>query len=419
MLSLPQYAFTAVSTLISHGYKAYPVGGCVRDALLRIPPHDCDVTTSALPEEILSVFAEYNCVKNGIAHGTVTVVIDGVPVEITTFRTDGTYTDCRHPDSVKFTSSLREDLSRRDFTVNAMAYDFSTEKVIDCFGGLQDLEQGVIRCVGNPDIRFQEDALRIVRALRFASVLGFSIGESTEWSLFKSKSLLQNVSAERLRDELVKLLCGKDAGDIVISYADMISEIIPEITEYTADTLLEFKHAAAYLNEHREMKEPKSSKIIRLALLFKNLSGNTVHSILRRLRFDNRTTAIVTVLVSEARGNIEASEISVKLCLNRLSTVRVMSEQELFRVIIQMRRACSNNSLAAELERIYKKITDECQCYKLSDMMINGEDLANIGYSGKAIGSMLSLLLSKVICGELENNREVLLDYASKAKILS
>ena len=227
-MDMPKNVDTAINLLQSAGFEAYAVGGCVRDSLLGKTPNDWDITTSAKPEDMKSVFADFHCIDTGIKHGTVTVVIDGEPLEITTFRLDGEYEDNRHPKSVTFTSNLGADLGRRDFTVNAMAYSKMTGTV-DLFDGQNDLKNKIIRCVGDPDRRFNEDALRILRALRFASALDFEIEEKTAQSLLKNRALLGNISEERIAKELLKLVCGKGAKRILTDFAPVLFEILPEL----------------------------------------------------------------------------------------------------------------------------------------------------------------------------------------------
>lgn len=227
-MDMPKNVDTAINLLQSAGFEAYAVGGCVRDSLLGKTPNDWDITTSAKPEDMKSVFADFHCIDTGIKHGTVTVVIDGEPLEITTFRLDGEYEDNRHPKSVTFTSNLGADLGRRDFTVNAMAYSKMTGTV-DLFGGQNDLKNGIIRCVGDPNRRFNEDALRTLRALRFASALDFEIEEKTAQSLLENRALLGNISEERIVKELLKLVCGKGAKRILTDFAPVLFEILPEL----------------------------------------------------------------------------------------------------------------------------------------------------------------------------------------------
>ena len=225
---LPSYVTKALDILNQHGYEAFIVGGAVRDMLLKKEAHDFDITTSALPYQTKDAFQNFKTIETGFEHGTVTVLIDGFPLEITTYRVDGSYTDARHPDSVHFTASLKEDAARRDFTVNAMSYH-PTEGIKDFFGGENDLKQGLIRAVGDPYRRFSEDALRILRAMRFASVLDFKIEEKTAIAMQERKNGLLKISAERIREELIKLICGKAARRILTEHKDVLAVIIPEI----------------------------------------------------------------------------------------------------------------------------------------------------------------------------------------------
>lgn len=218
-----------IRQLNNQGYEAFIVGGCVRDYLLGLTPHDTDICTNALPEQTKKCFEAYHTFDTGIKHGTISVVCGDEVYEITTYRIDGDYSDNRHPDSVSFTRNINEDLQRRDFTVNAMAYN-AEYGLVDPYGGKNDLKDKIIRCVGNPDTRFNEDALRILRALRFASVYGFSIEENTSKSIFKNADLLKNIATERVTSEFLKLICGKDAVKILDAYRETIAVIIPEIT---------------------------------------------------------------------------------------------------------------------------------------------------------------------------------------------
>lgn len=217
-----------ISKLQKSGFKAYLVGGCVRDFIIGLTPHDYDITTDALPQDIISIFSDYTTIPTGLKHGTVTVIADNTPIEITTFRTDGKYINSRRPQEVFFTRSYKDDASRRDFTMNALAYN-KNDGIIDYFGGVSDIENKIIRTVNNPDKRFSEDALRILRAIRFSSVLGFSIEENTGKSIHNNKELLANISSERIFSEFTKLLCGNNVKNILIEYSDVISIFIPEI----------------------------------------------------------------------------------------------------------------------------------------------------------------------------------------------
>ncbi len=217
-----------LSQLEAAGYEAFYVGGCVRDHLMGKEAHDCDLTTSALPQEVAAVFAGCRVIETGIRHGTLTLMLDGQPFEITTYRVEAAYSDHRHPDAVRFTRTLRDDLSRRDFTMNAIAMD-KAGRMTDLFGGQADIANQIVRCVGDPMLRFEEDALRILRALRFSAVLGFSIEEETRQAIFAQRALLSHVSCERIFEELTKLLCGAYAGRILQDYFDVLCTVLPEL----------------------------------------------------------------------------------------------------------------------------------------------------------------------------------------------
>ena len=228
-IRLPIYVQTALQKLNTAGHKAYIVGGCVRDSLIGRTPNDWDITTDALPEQIIAIFANDRVIPTGIQHGTVTVLLDGQPLEITTYRIDGKYSDNRRPDSVSFTQSLQEDLLRRDFTINAMAYHPKIG-IVDCYSGLADLSSQRLVCVGDPEKRFAEDALRILRALRFSAQFGFSIEKMTAKAIHRLAPLLRGISAERIQAELSKMLCGEHVRSVMLNYSDVLSVILPEIT---------------------------------------------------------------------------------------------------------------------------------------------------------------------------------------------
>ena len=228
MLTLPSQVHTALDRLTAAGWEAYVVGGAVRDALRGCAAGDWDITTNAEPAQVERVFAGERLIETGLRHGTVTVLLDGLPLEITTYRVDGDYTDHRRPDAVRFTRSLREDLLRRDFTMNALAYHPRTG-LVDVCGGAEDIARGVVRCVGEPDRRFQEDGLRILRALRFSSVLGFQIAPETAAAIHRNRALLQYLAAERVRSELTKLLCGQNVDAVLREFSDVLAVPIPEL----------------------------------------------------------------------------------------------------------------------------------------------------------------------------------------------
>ena len=270
-IEIPEGAQRIIETLHRSGHRAYVVGGCVRDSLLLRVPVDWDICTSSLPEETLECLNAENIIKNGLKHGTVTVRVDGENYEITTFRTDGEYLDNRHPESVTFVRNLKEDLARRDFTMNALAYS-NSRGLQDCFDGLKDIENGMIRCVGSPGRRFGEDALRILRALRFASVLGFEIEKKTAKSIHKNAYLLKNISVERIMSEFVRILCGKNVGRVLLEYADVVGEILPEVRKMTGFEQHNPHHVYdVWTHTVKVIAAVKPTKTLRLAALFHDM----------------------------------------------------------------------------------------------------------------------------------------------------
>lgn len=433
-MDMPKNVDTAINLLQSAGFEAYAVGGCVRDSLLGKTPNDWDITTSAKPEDMKSVFADFHCIDTGIKHGTVTVVIDGEPLEITTFRLDGEYEDNRHPKSVTFTSNLGADLGRRDFTVNAMAYSKMTGTV-DLFGGQNDLKNGIIRCVGDPDRRFNEDALRILRALRFASALDFEIEEKTAQSLLKNRALLGNISEERIAKELLKLVCGKGAKRILTDFAPVLFEILPELQPMYKNSH-DNPHHCYDIYEHTliavESIDPEPT--LRFAMLLhdcgkpavKKFDGNGVAhfyghqrisaeisaQILARLKVSNKFRDEILFLVSnhdrwELYENTEKmprylSKFGLDGVLNLLKVMRadVLAQSPKYRYRLDQ---------IADAEETAKNLAAQKPCLSLSELQINGRTLMDIGIpQGRKLGAVLAQLLDEVIDGVTKNTQEAL-----------
>ena len=309
LIEIPDKPKRVINALMASGFEAYAVGGCVRNALMGLTPHDWDICTSAKPEEMLQVFKEYETLDFGLKHGTLAVMVEGELFEVTTYRVDGVYSDNRHPESVTFTDNLTLDLSRRDFTCNAMAYN-GTDGIIDPFGGAEDLKNNLLRCVGDPDRRFHEDALRILRALRFASAYGFKIEEATSKSVHSCAELLNNVAAERIRDELIGILIGKNALAILSDYRDVFAVFVPELIE-TFDFPQRTKHHVYDVWQHivHSIAAVEQNDVLRMTMLLHDLgkpracttdkngcnhfkghqqiSAELAEDILKRLRFPN------------------------------------------------------------------------------------------------------------------------------------
>lgn len=435
MFNLPSSVEFALTSLEKAGFEAYIVGGCVRDILGGETPSDYDITTSAEPEETKKVFVGEKIIETGLKHGTVTLLKDKMPLEITTYRIDGDYIDNRRPDSVIFTKTLTEDLARRDFTVNAMAYA-PNAGVIDAFGGKEDLKNKIIRCVGDADRRFKEDALRIMRAIRFASVLGFDIEENTKKSILKNKNLLKNISAERIATELLKLLCGKNAKNIIIEYIDVLEVILPEICKMKGFNQKNPHHIFDLLTHTAVAVESVPAEApLRLAMLLHDcgkpeafttdkkgvghfyghpkISEEKAKAALSRLKLDNATTNSALALIKYHDAQIEPTEKSVKRALNKYTP-------EVFFKLLDVKKA---DNLAQNpkynrineletLKALATEIINKNDCFSVKHLAVNGNDLLKLGIpAGKKIGKTLEILLDAVISGKVQNQKESLLAY--------
>ena len=433
-MDMPKNVDTAINLLQSAGFEAYAVGGCVRDSLLGKTPNDWDITTSAKPEDMKSVFADFHCIDTGIKHGTVTVVIDGEPLEITTFRLDGEYEDNRHPKSVTFTSDLGADLGRRDFTVNAMAYSKKTGTV-DLFGGQNDLKNGIIRCVGAPDRRFNEDALRILRALRFASALDFEIEEKTAQSLLKNRALLGNISEERIAKELLKLVCGKGAKRILTDFAPVLFEILPELQPMYKNSH-DNPHHCYDIYEHTliavESIDPEPT--LRFAMLLhdcgkpavkkfdengvahfyghQRISAEISAQILARLKVSNKFRDEILFLVSNHdRWELYENTEKMPRYLSKFGLDGVLKLLKVMRadVLAQSPEYRYRLDQIADAEETAKNLAAQKPCLSLSELQINGRTLMDIGIpQGRKLGAVLAQLLDEVIDGVTKNTQEAL-----------
>ena len=439
-INIPKNGRFIIERLSERGYACHAVGGCVRDALLGREPHDWDFTTPALPEEIVEAFSDHTVIEVGKRYGTVAVIIDGEQYEITTYRVDGMYSDSRHPDEVSFSSSLEDDLSRRDFTVNAMAYNDS-DGLVDLFDGRRDLEYGVIRCVGVPSERFCEDALRILRALRFASTLGFSIEPNTSNAILSGRKLLGEISRERIRDELLKLLCGEKVDFVLRRYRTVIAAIIPEI-QGTFDFEQNNRHHNRDVYRHivASVKYIEPDPLLRTVMLlhdigkpmsrtvdtkgvshYKNhpvLGAAMAEEILRRLCLPNAFISEACALIRYHDLRLQPDTAEIKRYMNLLG---LDAMRKLYKIRVADTLAQSMYMREEKLA-LCKAVLDEAEriaasgeCYELSTLEVNGKDLIHIGVgSGKLIGEILNSLLEAVISGELPNEKPVLLKKAGE-----
>lgn len=441
MEKIPDFAREVLGTLQQAGHEAWCVGGCVRDSLLGRTPEDWDVATSAIPEETMALFGS-RAIPTGLRHGTVTVRTAGGPVEVTTFRHDGAYHDHRRPDSVTFTTSLKEDLARRDFTVNAMALG-SDGTVVDCFGGREDLAAGLLRCVGEPERRFREDALRILRGLRFAADLDFSLEEQTAKALRRTRSLLGEIAPERIWAELQKLLCGPGAAKVLRAYPEVIAVFWPEILPMVGFDQRN-RHHCYDVWEHtlHALEAVAPDGILRCTMLLHDIgkpscftvddqgnghfyghpavSADITKKMLRRMKCDNLTRETVTLLVEWHDRNIPRTSRGIRRALMALG------EENLRRLLAVKRadnlaQAPAFQDMQREIDRaeeILNRLLAEDACFSLKQLAVNGRDLMALGYTGAAIGQALSTLLEQVVDGALPNTREALLEYLRNRDIL-
>lgn len=441
-IEMPHQIEKAIALLEASGFEAYIVGGCVRDTIMGRKPSDWDVTTSANPDEICSVFKQYKTVLTGVKHGTVTVIIEHFHVEITAFRTDGEYSDSRRPDSVTFTRNLKEDLARRDFTMNAIAYNPQTG-LIDYFGGISDIENMTLRCVGDPDKRFSEDALRIMRAVRFASVLSLTMDEKTHLSIHKNCGLLKNISSERIASELNKLLLGDYVEKILHEYKDVIAVFIPEIVP-TFDFDQRNYHHIYDVWGHIVSSVAAAPKLIyvRLAMLFHDIakpqclkfdsrgighfSGHPqmgrdiAAAVLKRLRYDSATIKIVSFLVLYHDTALPPDKTEIKKWIMKYQKTLI---QLLFEVKVADNMAKNRNFPqrlieAKEGRAVLRKIIKNDECCSLEQLKINGSDLIAAGFNeDRSIGDILKELLTAVIEDRCKNDKEELLALAKTYKV--
>ena len=438
-INIPADANELIHTLQNNGHSAYIVGGCVRDSILGRTPHDWDICTSAIQSEMLEIFKDKKIIETGLQHGTVTVVVNGEPYEITTYRIDGIYSDNRRPDAVTFTDKLVEDLRRRDFTINAMAYN-DEEGLIDPFNGMEDIKYKKISCVGRAEDRFGEDALRILRAIRFAAQLEFTIMPGTDREIHKQYKNLENISIERINSEFCKIASSDDFCVELLLYKDVFSLFIQELKDmldfsqnnpwHIWDVFGHTIHAVEYCDSN--------DLTVRLAVFFHDfgkphsyqdgedgirhfkghgkVSADMTDSIMKRLRFDNETRNNVVELVYYHDSTFEVGKKYVKRWLNKIG-------EKQFRRLLQVKKAdnkAQNLKLSShrikelsEIEALIDEVLQEDECFSLKDLAVNGKDLIGVGYkSGKELGNTLNKLLQLVIDGDCPNEKEKLLQEA-------
>ena len=429
-IQLPKGVSDIINLLIEHGYEAYAVGGCIRDSILNIHPEDWDITTSAKPDEVKSLFKR--TVDTGIKHGTVTILYKNDSYEVTTYRIDGKYEDSRHPTSVEFTPNLSNDLRRRDFTINAMAYN-KQKGLVDLYNGVDDLKKGIIRCVGNPAHRFEEDALRILRAFRFSAQLNFEIEEESYKAACLQKENLHNISAERIRTELNKLITSHHPEKLIDLYHAGITKIIfaefdlmmesvhyenaeETVGSYAIKTLQTLDGSDLKLDDRTEL-------ILRWTLLLHEVdciqtnSFKFVKSILKRLKFDNNTIEKVSRLIKWTHILFELSPYGIRKAINEVG----IDIFELLFIVKRTRLITPDRVYYKEKLKglniaynIYKDVLGSGDCTNLNMLKVSGKDLINVGYKpGKELGDTLNKLLELVLKDPRLNEKPTLL---AKAK---
>jgi len=438
-IKLPKNVDIIIEKLEEAGFEAYAVGGCVRDSLLGRIPNDWDITTSAPPQDVKNIFS--HTVDTGIQHGTVTVLIDKDAFEVTTYRIDGEYEDNRHPKEVMFTQNLVEDLKRRDFTINAMAYNY-TAGLVDIFDGAGDLSSKVIRCVGNPYDRFDEDALRVLRAVRFAAQLGFSIEDRTSQAMADKAPNLANISAERIQVELVKLLVSDNPGMLRNAYRLGITKVIlPEFDEMMGVEQNNPHHMYS-VGEHtlHALDNVPAKKNLRIAILLHDsgkpetesidddgishfynhaeVSERKVNEVLRRLKFDNDTLNNVKRLVKWHDYRFSLTPKSMRRSINRIGS-------DIFEDLLLVMKAdvlAQSSYLQKEkledlvrIQEMYLEIMEQNNCLTVKNLAVNGSDLISMGIEkGPKIGEILRKLLDFVLESPQKNTKEILLEEAKK-----
>lgn len=438
-IDVPEHVNFIIDTLYANGFEAYAVGGCVRDTLLGRTPQDWDITTSAKPQQVKSLFKK--TIDTGIEHGTVTVMIEHIGYEVTTYRIDGEYEDSRHPKEVTFTSNLVEDLKRRDFTINAMAYN-DREGLVDAFDGISDLKNKVIRCVGDPMERFNEDALRMLRAVRFAAQLGFEIEEGTKDAVRRLAGTIAKISAERIQVEMVKLLVSAHPEEIRSAYElGLTAVFLPEF-DVMMKTRQNNMHHMYTVGEHtiHAIMNIRPDKVLRITMLFHDIAKPVCKSvdedgqehyhghpkegarmtadILKRLKFDNDTIKRTCKLIEAHDDRPRINERNVRRAVNRIGIEQFPSLFEVKRADILAQSQYEREEKLRdvdEFERVYNEIIEKEQCIQKKDMHLNGRDLIQMGMKpGKQMGEVLDQIFEMVLDDPSLNDRQKLMELAHK-----
>ncbi len=433
-IKIPENVEKIINTLEAAGFEAYAVGGCVRDSILNREPNDWDITTSASPEQTKSLFKK--TFDTGIKHGTVSVLLDHVIYEVTTYRIDGEYADSRHPDSVTFTDKLSEDLLRRDFTINAMAYN-PQRGLVDLYGGQEDIKKGIIRCVGNAEDRFSEDALRILRALRFSAQLGYDIDEETKLAIKKLAPNLSKISAERIQTELVKLLVSDHPERLRLAYELGVTKVFLPEFDVMMETGQNNPHHCYSVGEHTivVMENIRNDRVLRLAALFHDMGkpatkttdengidhfkkhpyvgAKMAKDVMHRLKFDNDTISKVSRFVEFHDWTIEANPKYIRRYINHIGEdcfPEIFEINEADRIAQSDYKKEQKIAQLNELREAYEEVVRNKDCVSLKTLAVSGKDLIELGIKpGPEIGAILERLLAAVIDDPSLNTKEKLI----------
>lgn len=393
-INIPKDVKDIINTIYENGYEAFIVGGCVRDSIVGITPNDYDITTNAKPDEAINIFKGEKIAKTGIKHGTITLIKGKNEYEITTYRIDGTYSDNRRPEFVEFTSDVIKDLKRRDFTINSVAYNHRVG-IVDAFDGIKDIERKIIKTVGNADERFEEDALRIIRAVRFSAKLDFDIEDKTLKSIYKNINLIKNISVERIQEELSKILLSDNPEKIYILYDAKLFDIL-KINNVRID--------------ERDLIKIKSSKrdlVIRLSIFIYIIGDiNESKKILGLLKYSNKIKTQCITILDYINKDIIDDKISIKIYLKEIG-------HESLNYLLYVKKVLDkefDNKYYEKINNLISEIYANRECYSLNQLALNGNDLKGLGYRGKEIGEKLNLLLNNVIENPNINNKEELIN---------
>lgn len=403
-IRLPKKVKYIIGKIYDEGYEAFIVGGCVRDSILGIEPNDYDITTSAKPNDIMNIFKGYKIIDNGIKHGTVAVVMDNDVYEITTYRVEGEYEDNRRPKSVEFTSNIKDDLQRRDFTINAIAYN---DKIglVDNFNGMRDIKNKIVKTVGDPDERFNEDGLRIVRAIRFSSKLGFEIEKETLNSIYKNANIIKNISIERITEEFTKTILSDNPEKVILLYKTGIMKILDIDSDINEESLKILIKCDKTLEDRLTILEYISIVKAKCNLCI----DSKKNSVLNTLKYSNKLNIKCNIILEYMFIDLnDMNTVKIKQMLNKVGQDNLKKSLILKKIYSRFYLEDNTTQIDNIINEI-DRIQNDKECYCIKDLDINGEILKELGYRGKDIGEKLNLLLNKVINNPKLNTRENLI----------